>query len=168
MWTGRRCQPHRRRRDEEGLPPHNRHGHLLICERIDDGLERTAREWFRRANKKKPALGGAAKDRTMNGGDWVPEVRRLCADYINYGLKRAGVSERVTCESHETRIARAEAAGDEETAERLRLNPPGIHLGPTAWAIEKGRPGRPARASWRGRTEPDDCGWGGETPRRGG
>ena len=103
--------------DEEGLPPHNRHGHLLICERIDDGLERTAREWFRRANKKEPALGGAAKDRTMNGGDWVPEVRRLCADYINYGLKRAGVSERVTCESHETRIARAEAAGDEETAE---------------------------------------------------
>ena len=136
--------------DEEGLPPHNRHGHLLICERIDDGLERTAREWFRRANKKEPALGGAAKDRTMNGGDWVPEVRSLCADYINYGLKRAGVSERVTCESHETRIARAEAAGDEETAERLRLNPPGIHLGPTAWAIEKGRPGRPARASWRG------------------
>ena len=136
--------------DEERLPPHNRHGHLMICERIDDGLERTAKEWFRRANRKEPALGGAAKDRAMNGGDWVPEVRRLCADYINYGLKRAGFSERVTCESHETRIARAEAAGDEETAERLRLNPPGVHLGPTAWAIEKGRPGRPARASWRG------------------
>ena len=136
--------------DEERLPPHNRHGHLMICERIDDGLERTAKEWFRRANRKEPALGGAAKDRAMNGGDWVPEVRRLCADYINYGLERAGFSERVTCESHETRIARAEAAGDEETAERLRLNPPGIHLGPTAWAIEKGRPGRPARVSWRG------------------
>ena len=136
--------------DEEGLPPHNRHGHLLICERIDDGIERTAKEWFRRANKKEPALGGAAKDREMNGGNWVPEVRHLCADYINYGLERAGFSERVTCESHETRIARAEAAGDEETAERLRLNPPGIHLGPTAWAIEKGREGRKGRASWRG------------------
>ena len=136
--------------DEEDLPPHNRHGHLLMCERIDDGIERTAKEWFRRANKKEPALGGAAKDREMNGGNWVPEVRHLCADYVNYGLKRAGFSERVTCESHETRIARAEAAGDEETAERLRLNPPGIHLGPTAWAIEQGRPARPGRPSWRG------------------
>ena len=136
--------------DDRELPPHNRHGHLVICERIDDGLERTAREWFRRANKKEPALGGAAKDRTMNGGNWVPEARHLCADYINYGLERAGFSERVTCESHETRIARAEAAGDEETAEQLRLKPPGIHLGPTAWAIETGRPGRPGRSSWRG------------------
>ena len=136
--------------DEADLPPHNRHGHLVICERIDDGIERTGREWFRRANKKEPALGGAAKDREMNGGNWVPEVRHLCADYINYGLERAGFAGRVTCESHETRIARAEAAGDEETAERLRLNPPGIHLGPTAWAIEKGRKGRKSRPSWRG------------------
>ena len=136
--------------DDQELPPHNRHAHLVICERIDDGLERTAREWFRRANKKEPALGGAAKDRTMNGGDWVPEARHLCADYINYGLERAGFSERVTCESHETRIARAEAAGDEETAEQLRLKPPGIHLGPTARAIETGRPGRSGRPSWRG------------------
>ena len=136
--------------DEADLPPHNRHGHLVICERIDDGIERTAKEWFRRANKKEPGLGGAAKDREMNGGNWVPGVRHLCAKYINYGLERAGFSERVTCESHETRIARAEAAGDEETAERLRLNPPGIHLGPTAWAIEKGRKGRKGRPSWRG------------------
>ena len=136
--------------DDQELPPHNRHAHLVICERVDDGLERTAREWFRRANKKEPALGGAAKDRTMNGGNWVPEARHLCADYINYGLERGGFSERVTCESHETRIARAEAAGDEKTAEQLRLKPPGIHLGPTAWAIEKDRPGRPWRPSWRG------------------
>ena len=136
--------------DEEDLPPHNRHGHLVICERIDDGIERTARAWFRRANKKEPALGGAAKDREMNGGNWVPDVRFACAEYVNYALERAGFSERVTCESHETRIARAEAVGDEETAERLRLAPPGIHLGPTAWAIEKGRKGRKGRASWRG------------------
>ena len=118
------------------------------------GIERTAREWFRRGNKKEPALGGAAKDREMNGGNWVPDVRHLCADYINYGLERSGFSERVTCESHETRIARAEGAGDEETAERLRLNPPGIHLGPTAWAIEKGRKGRKGRTSWRGDLNP--------------
>ena len=136
--------------DEEDLPPHNRHGHLVICERIDDGIERTARAWFRRANKKEPALGGAAKDREMNGGNWVPDVRFACAEYVNYALERAGFSERVTCESHETRIARAEAVGDEETAERLRLAPPGIHLGPTAWAIEKGRKGRKGRTSWRG------------------
>ena len=136
--------------DEEDLPPHNRHGHLVICERIDDGIERTARAWFRRANKTEPALGGAAKDREMNGGNWVPEVRFACAEYVNYALERAGFSERVTCESHDTRIARAEAVGDEETAERLRLAPPGIHLGPTAWAIEKGRKGRKGRTSWRG------------------
>ena len=136
--------------DEEDLPPHNRHGHLVICERIDDGIERTARAWFRRANKTEPALGGAAKDREMNGRNWVPEIRFACAEYVNYALERAGFSERVTCESHETRIARAEAVGDEETAERLRLAPPGIHLGPTAWAIEKGRKGRKGRTSWRG------------------
>ena len=86
----------------------------------------------------------------MKGHEWLPNVRRLYEQLVNEALERAGRRERVTADSHRTRIARAEAAGGHETATYLRRHPPGLHVGPTAFAIERGRPGRPGRPTERG------------------
>lgn len=40
------------------------HIHLMFCERINDGIERTAEQYFKRYNSKNPHKGGAKKDNT--------------------------------------------------------------------------------------------------------
>ena len=130
--------------------PRNRHWHLMFLERINDGIRRDARGWFRRANKTNPAAGGAAKERSLKGHEWSRKVREQYERLVNEALERAGYQERVTAASHRDRIVRAEAAGDIEAAEVLRRHPPGLHRGPAACAIERGRPGRPGRPSQRG------------------
>ena len=130
--------------------PRNRHFHLVFLERINDGIPRDPARWFRRANTKNPAAGGAAKDRRVKGHGWLPNVRRRYEQLVNAALERAGRPERVTAASHRDRIARAVAAGDHETAEHLRRHPPGLHIGPTACAIERGRPGRTEQPTDRG------------------
>ena len=130
--------------------PRNRHFHLVFLERINDDIPRDPERWFRRANTKDPAAGGAAKDRRLKGHEWLPNVRRRYEQLVNEALARAGRTERVTAASHCSRIARAEAIGDHETAERLRRHPPGLHIGPTASAIERGRPGRNEQPTIRG------------------
>ena len=130
--------------------PRNRHFHGLVNERVNDGVLRDERQWFRRANRRNPAAGGAPKDRSLKGHGWVDETRNLWERLANEALEQAGRPERVTAQSHRDRIARAEADGDHETAECLRLHPPGVHVGPTASAIERGRSGRPGRMSDRG------------------
>lgn len=130
--------------------PRNRHYHLVFLERINDGIPRAPEHWFRRANLKHPASGGAAKQRSLKGHEWLPTTRRAWARLVNEALGRTGCPERVTAASHRDRIAHAEAVGDQETAEYLRRHPPGRHIGPTACAIERGRPGRPGRRTERG------------------
>ena len=130
--------------------PRNRHWHLQFLERINDGLHRTPERWFQRANRQHPPAGGALKDRHLKGHEWLPRVRREYERLVNEALERTGHLERVTAASHRDRIARAEAAGDHETAEQLRRRPPGLHVGPVASAIERGRPGRNERSTERG------------------
>ena len=130
--------------------PRNHHFHLVSLERISDGVPRDAALWFRRANMRNPAAGGAPKERCLKGHEWLPNVRRRFERLVNETLERAGRPERVTAASHRDRIARAEATGDHETAEHLRRHPPGRHVGPVACAIERGRRGRPGRSTERG------------------
>ncbi len=130
--------------------PRNRHWHLVFLERINDRIRRLPERWFRRANRKDPAAGGAPKERSLKGHEWLPNVRRRYEELVNGALERAGRTERVTAASHRDRIARAEAIGDHETAEQLRRHPPGLHIGPTASAIERGRPGRNEQPTIRG------------------
>ena len=130
--------------------PRNLHWHMMYFERINDGIARDPAAWFRRANHRNPAAGGAPKDRSLKGHGWLSTTRRLYERLLNKALERAGCPERVTCESHRTRMARAEAEGDRETAEYLRRHPPGLHIGPTASAIERDQPRRPGRPSERG------------------
>ena len=96
----------------------------------NDGLRRDPAHWFRRANRRNPVAGGAAKDRSLKGHAWVGDTRQLYERLVNASLARAGRLERVTAASHRDRIARAEAVGDHETAEKLLLYPPGVHIGP--------------------------------------
>ena len=130
--------------------PRNRHFHLMMCERVNDGVARDPARWFRRANPQRPVAGGAPKDPRVKGHQWVRDTRATYERLLNTALERAGCPERVTCESHRARMERAEAVGDTETAEDLRLHPPGMHIGPAASAIERGGPGRPGRPTERG------------------
>ena len=112
----------------------NPHLHLVFSERVNDGVARAAEQWFRRAAPKgnDPAAGGARKSERTKPRAWLDETRQAWAAEMNLAFDRAGVSDRVTPESHAAQLARARESGDAVEAERLLLNPPSEHIGPAA------------------------------------
>ena len=122
----------------------NPHLHLVFSERVNDGVERRAEQWFRRAAPKKgdPASGGARKTERTKPRAWLEETRSAWAGEMNLAFERAGVDDRVTSESHATQLARAREAGDTAEEVRLLLNPPSLHIGPPAKHNWEDRPGR--------------------------
>lgn len=131
----------------------NPHFRALLMERANDGLPRTARQWFRRANPKRPGQGGAAKDRRLKGHDWLHAIRGRWAELLNAELVEAGESARVSAASRRDERLAAEAAGDAETAGSLLRKRTGRHIGMAATHIERGRHGRPGRPSERADAE---------------
>ena len=123
--------------------PDNPHLHLVFSERVNDGVERAADLWFRRAAPagKDPASGGARKSERTKPREWLEETRNSWAEEMNLAFGRAGVDDRVTAESHAAQLARAKEAGDREEQERLLLNPPSEHIGPAAKHRWEERPG---------------------------
>jgi hypothetical protein len=111
----------------------NPHCHLVISERANDGLERTAATWFKRYNGKAPERGGARKVSTSSK-EWLKSTREAWAEHANRALARAGSSERIDHRSLSDRAEEAREAGDLERAAELSREP-GKHLGPGA-AIE--------------------------------
>jgi len=96
---------------------HNPHAHLMFSERRNDGIERSPREWFARANPANPECGGAVKSRTFHGPEWVEAARERWAELVNQKLEERGFAERV----------------DHRSCERQGLNrEPGTHYGPSA------------------------------------
>lgn len=86
------------------------HGHLMVSDRVPDGIDRPPELAFRRYNAKYPEKGGCRKD---SGGrdktthrDWVIAQRRLVAEMINEALEQNGLHERV---DHRTLRERGEA-----------------------------------------------------------
>ena len=144
LWTVRAGRP---RAPGAVLNPHFR---AIACQRVDDGLFRTASEWFHRANGRVPAAGGAPKDRAVHRRSWLSELRRRFADIQNEALAAPGLSVRVDPRSHADRFAAAVAEGDHAEAARLFKSPPQERLGMAAVNIERGRPGRPGQPSARG------------------
>ena len=112
----------------------NPHLHLVFSERVNDGVERAAEQWFRRAAPaaRDPASGGARKSERTKPREWLEETRQAWAAEMNLAFGRAGVADRVTAESHAAQLARAREAGDAEEEQRLLLNPPSEHIGPAA------------------------------------
>jgi hypothetical protein len=107
----------------------NPHCHLLISERANDGLERDATRWFKRADPHHPERGGAAKTRTLQPTEWLLQARWLWEQQANQALALAG---------HPARIDRRtlEAQGIERDPTR--------HLGPATTGYER-RTGAPSR-----------------------
>ena len=131
-------------RSKEAGVDDNPHLHLVFSERVNDGVERGAEQWFRRASPKKgdPASGGARKTERTKPRSWLEETRSAWAGEMNLAFERAGVDDRATSESHATQLARARAAGDTAAEAHLLLNPPSTHIGPPAKHSWEDRPGR--------------------------
>ena len=107
----------------------NPHAHLMINERRNDGIPRSAETWFKRANSKHPEKGGARKTRSLQGKKWLIQTRKAWEREANRALENAGRQERIDCRSLADRREAALAKGDlEEAAEFSRE--PGVHLGP--------------------------------------
>ena len=112
----------------------NPHLHLVFSERVNDGVERAAEQWFRRAapTGRDPASGDARKSERTKPREWLGETRQAWAAEMNLAFGRSGVADRVTAESHAAQPARAREAGDAAEEQRLLLNPPSAHIGPAA------------------------------------
>ena len=132
-------------RSKEAGAANNPHLHLVFSERVNDGVERAAEQWFRRAAPagRDPGSGGARKSERTKPREWLGETRQAWAAEMNLAFDRAGVADRVTAESHAAQLARAREAGDAEEEQRLLLNPPSEHIGPAAkhrWEDRSGAP----------------------------
>lgn len=79
---------------------HNPHVHLMFSERQNDGIERSHRDWFARANSAHPEQGGAPKSRTFHGRAWVEKARANWAEMTNRALDRLGRDDRVDHRSY--------------------------------------------------------------------
>lgn len=75
--------------------PENPHCHLVISERINDGIERSAETWFKRANKKAPDKGGAVKSEILKTREWLCQTREQWQEFANAALERSGHDARI-------------------------------------------------------------------------
>ena len=108
----------------------NPHAHLMFSERTNDGIERSAEQWFKRYNAKEPENGGARKSTATKPREWLENTREQWADHANEALERAGRSERITEASYKTQYFEAAENGDEREMARLQNREPGVHIGP--------------------------------------
>ena len=98
------------------------HGHLMLSDKIHDGIVRDPALWFRRASNpgKDPARGGAPKTQLRISQTWLGEVvRPLWQKLANEALAHAGVDARIDHRSLEARrleqevlAAQAQATGN--------------------------------------------------------
>ena len=71
--------------------PDNPHAHLMFSERGNDGIARSAEQWFKRHNPTAPARGGARKSRAAKAGiGWTRPARRGSRRRIGRWSRRAG------------------------------------------------------------------------------
>lgn len=82
------------------------HCHLMLSDKVNDGIERDPALWFRRAANpgKDPAKGGAPKTQARIGKEWLGDVvRPLWSGLANDALARAEVDARIDHRSLEAR-----------------------------------------------------------------
>ena len=102
------------------------HCHLMLSDKVNDGLDRDPVLWFRRASNpgKDPARGGAPKTQARVSRDWLSEtVRPAWAAMANAALERAGHRARIDHRSldaqrieQEAQAAQAMRRGDRALA----------------------------------------------------
>ena len=118
--------------------PDNPHCHLLISERANDGIERSAATWFKRYNAEDPEKGGTRKSTATKPKEWLENTREAWGERANEALERAGHDGRIHEGSLEQQYWDAIEAGDEQEAARLQDREPGVHLGPALHMEERG------------------------------
>ena len=116
----------------------NPHAHLMFSERGNDGIARSAEQWFKRHNPKAPAQGGARKSRAAKAGDWLDTTRQAWEQTANRALEQAGRAERIDGRSLADRRDAAYREGDLERAAELSREP-NVHRGPGQYLDERGR-----------------------------
>ena len=66
----------------------NPHAHLVFSERVIDDVNREPEIFFKRANKKTPERGGAAKNRALKSKDFLIDARESWATCVNDSLQK--------------------------------------------------------------------------------
>ena len=87
----------------------NPHVHVLFSERTNDGISRTAAQYFARANRDHPEHGGAAKERFFSERRAIGRIKESFCDLANVHLEQAGVAARLAPESLKARGVEREA-----------------------------------------------------------
>ena len=118
----------------------NPHLHLVINERVDDGIARDGPGWFRRAALAgdDPASGGARKTQRLEKKKFLHELRKSWAGLANTALAEAGHTARIDHRTLEAQRQEAEAAGDHAAAEALDRLP--VHQSRASIALEDADP----------------------------
>ena len=97
----------------------NLHCHLMFSERKIDGIDRQLNRFFKKANSKKPELGGAKKDRDWKKKERLLGLRKSWEVTANEVLKSHGYEARIDCRSLEDRKNEALQKGEYAKAETL-------------------------------------------------
>ena len=121
-----------------GADGENPHAHLMFSERGNDGIARSAEQWFKRHNPKAPERGGARKSRAAKAGDWLDTTRQAWEQTANRALEQAGRAERIDGRSLPDRRDAAHREGDLERAAELSREP-NVHRGPGQYLKDRGR-----------------------------
>ncbi len=129
----------------------NPHVHLMFSERTNDGIERSAEQWFKRYNATAPERGGARKFRAAMPQAWLEQTREAWAQEANQALEQAGRRERIDHRSLADLRDEAHRDGDLERAAALSREP-NVHLGPQALNDMSGKTPSP-RLQHAGRVE---------------
>ena len=108
---------------QEKDKPDNPHAHIVLSERSNDGVARTAETWFRRANRQEPERGGAAKVSHLQAREWPQRIRQGWASECNRALERAGREERIDPRTLAEQAREAYENGDLEQAAELSRPP---------------------------------------------
>lgn len=114
----------------------NLHCHLMFSERELDDILRTKEQFFKRANSKKPELGGAKKDNIWRKKEQLLSLRKSWEVITNTALEKNGFDERVSCESLKKQRDEAIKKEQYDKADFLDRNPVNI-LGKTLRKIKR-------------------------------
>lgn len=80
---------------------HNPHCHLIFSERQLDGIDRTAEQFFKRANTKFPEKGGAMKTADFRDREFIQTVRKTWREQANQALEQYGYAARIDERSYQ-------------------------------------------------------------------
>ena len=100
------------------------HCHLMLSDKVNDGLARDSSLWFRRASNpgKDPARGGAPKTQARIGQGWLGDaVRPLWAQMANAALARAEVDARIDHRTLEARRMEQEELAAQANSEHHEI-----------------------------------------------